>query len=65
MKMPTAHIWKVAVEAGRERKDLQAGNLHIGKTMRDLYVNSSEDQSAKLEHLLEELRRRERMAQKK
>ncbi|MBZ7920523.1 hypothetical protein LAC81_01820 [Ensifer adhaerens] len=65
MKMPTAHIWKTAVEAGRERADLPDGNLHIGKTMRDLYVNNGEGQSSKLEYLLEELRRREQMAQKK
>ena len=65
MKMTTAHIWKTAVEAGQDRKGIHDRNLHIGKTMRELYVNSSDVQSAKLEHLLEELRRRERMVKKK
>ncbi|WVT73883.1 hypothetical protein QM996_01855 [Sinorhizobium chiapasense] len=65
MKMPAAHIWKTAVEAGRERRDIRDRNLHIGKTMRELYVNSSEDQSAKLEQLLKELHRRERIKKKK
>lgn len=65
MKMPTAHIWKTAVEAGRRaRTDLHDGNLHIGETMRELYLNADEAQSTKLEHLLEELRRRESMAKK-
>ncbi|HEV7318512.1 MAG TPA: hypothetical protein VGO04_07880 [Ensifer sp.] len=65
MKMPAAHIWKTAVKAGRERTDLPDANLHIGKTMRDLYIGDGEGQSAKLEHLLEELRRREAMVKKK
>ncbi len=64
MKMPTAHIWKTAIEAGRERTHLSDRNLHIGKTMRDLYTGG-EVQSTKLQSLLEELRKREAAAKKK
>ncbi|MGE6781189.1 hypothetical protein ACQKGL_01560 [Ensifer adhaerens] len=64
MKMPTAHIWKTAIEAGRERAHLSDKNLHIGKTMRDLYTDG-EVQSAELQSLLEELREREAAAKKK
>ena len=59
MKMPAAHIWKTATEASRERKTLPDGNLHIRKTMRDLYVRDKEEKNAILDHLLEELRKRE------
>ncbi|OCP04861.1 MULTISPECIES: hypothetical protein [unclassified Ensifer] len=65
MKMPVAHIWKTAVEAGRKKASRPDENLHIGKTMRDLYTRDGEEQSAKLERLLEKLRRRESMAKKK
>lgn len=64
MKMPAAHIWKTAVEATRGKIDCRR-NLHIGKTMRDLYISNSVERSAKLEDLLEELRKREAMAKKK
>ncbi|HEV7307098.1 hypothetical protein [Ensifer sp.] len=64
MKMPTAQILKTALEAGRRRASPQPGNLHIGKTMRDLYANDTDKQSKRLKSLLDELSQREQKADK-
>ncbi|MEI2297910.1 hypothetical protein [Ensifer sp. MJa1] len=62
--MPTAHIWKTALEAARGKAGLSHRNLHIGKTMRDLYFASKEGQNEKIDDLLEELRKRETPSKK-
>lgn len=59
MKMPMSHIWKSAAETARRKAELPAANLHIGRTMRDLYGPNLERPSPKLNTLLEKLKRAE------
>lgn len=64
MKMPTAHIWKTALDTARNKADGSRGNLHIGKTMRDLYISNRQSQNEKIDQLLEQLHKREQASKK-
>lgn len=59
MKMPMSHIWKSAAETARRKAELPDANLHIGRTMRDLYAHNLEKPSANLNTLLEKLKKTE------
>lgn len=59
MKMPMSHIWKSAAETARRSAELPDSNLHIGRTMRDLYAHNADKPSQDLNNLLEELKKAE------
>ncbi len=59
MKMPMSHIWKSAAETARRNAELPDSNLHIGRTMRDLYAHNAGKPSRNLDNLLEKLKNTE------
>ena len=59
MKMPMSHIWKSAAETARRKAELPDTNLHIGRTMRDLYGPNLEKPNANLNTLLDKLKKAE------
>ncbi|NRP17873.1 hypothetical protein LPJGGPFB_01100 [Ensifer adhaerens] len=59
MKMPMSHIWKSAAETARRNAERPDSNLHIGRTMRDLYAHNADKQSKNLDSLLEKLKKTE------